>query len=49
MTMTTTLHVDGGTEVTILHEGVPEAIPADANGTRMALTKLAALVEADPR
>lgn len=50
MTMTTTLtDVGGGTEVLIVHEGIPDAIPAEANetGTRMALANLAALVEAD--
>ena len=47
MTMTTTLRdVDGGTEVEIHHEGVPDAVPAADNetGTRMALDKLARLV-----
>lgn len=50
MTMTTTLtDAGGGTEVLILHEGIPDAIPAEANetGTRMALANLAALLEAD--
>ncbi|WP_329341819.1 SRPBCC domain-containing protein [Streptomyces sp. NBC_00663] len=48
MTMTTTLtEVDGGTEVVVLHEGIPDAVPADQNaeGTRMALANLARLVE----
>jgi len=48
MTMTFTLRdVDGGTEVELLHEGVPDAVPPDDNatGTRMALAKLAAYVE----
>ncbi len=48
MTMTTTLTpVDGGTEVVVRHEGLPDAVPAADNelGTRMALDKLAALVE----
>ena len=48
MTMTTTLaDVDGGTEVTIVHEGLPDSVaPEDNNaGTRMALANLAALVE----
>jgi uncharacterized protein YndB with AHSA1/START domain len=48
MTMTTTLVDAGdGTDVTILHEGIPDDIPPDANeaGTRMALAKLARLVE----
>ncbi|MFD9004588.1 SRPBCC domain-containing protein [Streptomyces sp. NPDC059582] len=48
MTMTTTLTAtDGGTEVTILHEGIPDAVPRVDNetGTRMALDHLARLVE----
>ena len=48
MTMTWTLReVDRGTEVELLHEGLPDAVsPEDnATGTRMALTKLAAYVE----
>jgi len=48
MTMTTTLtDADGGTDVLVLHEGIPEGVPAAANeeGTRMALANLAALVE----
>ncbi|WP_329109517.1 SRPBCC domain-containing protein [Micromonospora sp. NBC_01699] len=48
MTMTTTL-VDaaGGTEVRVLHEGLPEGVAAADNetGTRMALANLARLVE----
>lgn len=50
MTMTTTLtDVDGGTEVRIVHEGVPDRVPIADNdaGTRMALAHLATLVEAD--
>lgn len=50
MTLTTTLtDADGGTEVVIVHDGVPDAIaPADnVNGTRMALAKLAQLVEGE--
>ena len=49
MTITTTLTDAGdGTEVTILHEGIPDAIPAADNetGTSMALDGLARLVEA---
>lgn len=49
MTMTTTLaDVDGGTEVVVRHDGIPDAIPAEDNetGTRMALANLARLVEA---
>jgi uncharacterized protein YndB with AHSA1/START domain len=48
MTMTTTLSdADGGTDVTVLHEGIPDGVPAADNeaGTRMALTALASLVE----
>lgn len=44
MTMTTLLaDAPGGTEVTLVHEGVPDAIPPAANeaGTRMALRNLA--------
>lgn len=48
MRMTTTL-VDhgGGTHVTVVHDGVPDTVsPADNEiGTRMALDRLAALVE----
>ncbi|MDQ0371202.1 SRPBCC domain-containing protein [Catenuloplanes indicus] len=47
MTMTTTLTpATGGTEVTILHEGIPDAIPAADNetGTRTALDNLARYV-----
>ncbi len=50
MTMTTTLtDADGGTDIVILHEGIPDAVPAADNetGTRMALANLARLVEAD--
>ena len=49
MTITTTLaDADGGTGVTIVHEGIPDKIPPADNetGTRMALDKLARLVEA---
>ena len=49
MTMTTTLaDMDGGTEVVFLHEGIPSSVPPADNetGSRMALAKLAALVEA---
>ncbi|MCX4835878.1 SRPBCC domain-containing protein [Streptomyces sp. NBC_00006] len=52
MTMTTTLtDAGGGTEVRMLHEGIPDVVPADQNetGTRMALENLARLVETDPR
>ncbi|MET4921547.1 SRPBCC family protein [Streptomyces sp. PSRA5] len=50
MTMTTTLSdVDGGTEVLIVHAGVPDAVPVADNemGTRMSLDNLARLVERD--
>lgn len=52
MTMSTTLRpVTGGTEVTIEHHGLPAAVSAAANetGTRMALTRLAALLAAGGR
>lgn len=53
MTMTTTLTEagNGATEVLIVHEGIPDAIPAADNetGTRMALANLARLLEADER
>lgn len=48
MTMTTALvDADGGTDVIVVHEGVPDGVSAADNelGTRMALDKLAALVE----
>lgn len=48
MTMTTTLtDADGGTEVVVVHDGIPDAIPAEDNetGTRIALANLARLVE----
>jgi len=48
MTMTWTLReVEGGTEVDLLHEGLPDVVPPEDNatGTRMSLTKLAAYVE----
>ncbi|MGW0550331.1 SRPBCC family protein [Streptomyces altiplanensis] len=48
MTLTTTLtEADGGTDVLIVHEGIPDSIPAADNetGTRMALANLAGLVE----
>jgi uncharacterized protein YndB with AHSA1/START domain len=48
MTLTTTLTDAGdGTDVLVVHEGVPDSVPAADNetGTRMALAKLARLVE----
>jgi uncharacterized protein YndB with AHSA1/START domain len=48
MTMTWTFRdVDGGTEVELVHEGIPDSVPSEDNatGTRMSLTKLAAYVE----
>jgi uncharacterized protein YndB with AHSA1/START domain len=48
MTMTTTLtEAAGGTDVLVLHEGIPDKVPAADNetGTRMALANLAGLVE----
>ncbi|MGW5666488.1 SRPBCC family protein [Micromonospora sp. NPDC003776] len=49
MTMTTTLtDVERGTQVVVVHDGIPDAIPAEDNetGTRIALANLARLVEA---
>ncbi len=48
MMMTTTLtDADGGTDVLIVHDGIPDSVPAADNeaGTRMALANLAQLVE----
>lgn len=48
MTMTTTLtDAAGGTDVVVVHEGIPDKVPAADNetGTRMALANLAKLVE----
>ncbi|MEV4537167.1 SRPBCC domain-containing protein [Asanoa sp. NPDC049518] len=48
MTMTTTLtDAEGGTDVLMVHEGLPDSIPPADNelGTRMALTNLARLIE----
>jgi len=50
MTMTTTLHdVDGGTEVVIEHDGIPDSVSRADNetGTRMALANLKSLVESN--
>jgi hypothetical protein len=50
MTMTTTLaESGGGTEVLVVHEGIPDSVPVADNetGTRMALANLAKLVEGD--
>ncbi|MDF3148399.1 MULTISPECIES: SRPBCC domain-containing protein [unclassified Streptomyces] len=53
MRMTTTLtDADGGgTDVLVVHEGIPDVVPADDNetGTRMALANLARLVEPGAR
>jgi uncharacterized protein YndB with AHSA1/START domain len=50
MTITTVLAAaaDGGTDVVVLHEGIPDSVSTSDNetGTRMALANLAALVEA---
>jgi uncharacterized protein YndB with AHSA1/START domain len=49
MTITTTLTDSGdGTDVLVVHEGIPDSIPAADNetGTRMGLASLARLVEA---
>ncbi|MBQ0826814.1 SRPBCC family protein [Streptomyces tagetis] len=51
MTLTTTLAdaPGGGTDVTVDHEGLPDAVPAADNetGTRMALGRLAALLDGE--
>lgn len=52
MTMTTTLTgADGGTDVVVAHEGIPDSVPAADNemGTRMALANLAKFVETNWR
>jgi uncharacterized protein YndB with AHSA1/START domain len=52
MRMTTTLSdAPGGTTVTMVHEGMPDAVPPADNelGMRMALAKLARLVESSAR
>ena len=49
MMMTTTLaEADGGTDVVIVHERIPDSVPSADNetGTRMALENLAKFVEA---
>jgi uncharacterized protein YndB with AHSA1/START domain len=45
--ITTLRDTDGGTEIAVAYEGLPPGLPEAANetGTRMALAKLAALVE----
>ena len=42
---------DGGTDVLIVHDGIPDRVPVGDNetGTRMSLANLAALVEAGER
>ena len=50
MTLTTTLTDAGnGTDVVVVHEGIPDSVPTADNemGTRMALANLAKLVEAN--
>lgn len=52
MTITTTLQDAGeGTDVFMVHDGVPDAVNAEDNaaGMRMALANLAALLEGDER
>ena len=52
MTMTTTLtEADGGTDIVVVHEGIPDSVPAADNemGTRMALANLAKFVETNWR
>ena len=47
-TTTTLTDADGGTDVLVVHEGIPDSVPAADNETRtrMALANLARLVEA---
>src|ERR1039458_8189125 len=48
LTITTTLEdADGGTDVLVVHEGLPSGVPTQDNetGTRMSLANLAALLE----
>jgi uncharacterized protein YndB with AHSA1/START domain len=48
MTLTTMLvEADGGTDVVMVHDGIPDSVPVADNetGTRMALLNLARLVE----
>ncbi|MGX7680259.1 SRPBCC domain-containing protein [Jatrophihabitans sp. DSM 45814] len=50
MTMTTTLSdAAGGTDIVVVHEGIPDAVAAADNelGTRMSLDNLASLVESN--
>jgi uncharacterized protein YndB with AHSA1/START domain len=50
MTITTTLtEAAGGTDVLVVHKGIPDSVPAADNemGTRIALDNLARLVEAN--
>jgi uncharacterized protein YndB with AHSA1/START domain len=50
MTMTTTLaDAEDGTDVVVVHEGIPDSVPPADNetGTRMALANLANLVESN--
>jgi uncharacterized protein YndB with AHSA1/START domain len=50
MTMTTTLaDTDAGTEILVVHQGIPSRVPPADNetGTRMALDNLAKLLETD--
>lgn len=52
MTMTTTLTDAGdGTDVVVVHDGIPDSVPHEDNetGTRLALANLASLVEANER
>lgn len=52
MTMTTTLaDADGGTEVQVMHEGIPIGVSVEDNeiGTRMALDNLAAFIDSSEK
>lgn len=48
MVTTTLVEVVGGTDVLVVHDGIPDGVPSGdhATGTRMALDNLAKLVEA---
>ncbi len=50
--MTTTLaDADGGTEVQVMHEGIPIGVSVEDNeiGTRMALDNLAAFIDSSEK
>ena len=51
MRVTNLTDADGGADVLVVYEGIPDGVPAADNetGTRMALANLAKLVEASER